>query len=1810
MFALRLLSRILPVMLLPAMLSAQEAVPQDRYLISPHVDFYGADLAPLFNTTREACERSCSAEQSCVAYTFNQRNGSCFPKSALSERQPYEGAISGVRARTAEHVKTLAAQRAAELSFMKPGDFDAARRMVAENAEAASPVEEELGAYIAAMDRAVQQGNNGSAMSWARKAVALSDYGHLWGQMAWMALRENGDMSRSDRNRWRNASVSLSLSAYVRAEDRGAQVTALETMARALEENGRGRDAVSALRLAVTLEPREELQAALDKAVAKFGFRITDHSVDSDGAAPRICATFSEDLIKVGQDYEPFVHVAEGGLVPQAEGSQLCLEGAEHGKRYAVTFRQGLPGASGEVLYKDVKLQLYVRDRSPAARFAGRAYVLPRGADAALPIETVNVSALELTLRRVSDRNLLRAIQDDYFGRPLAKYQEDNFASDIAQTVWEGTAEVGNELNADMTTRLPMGEALLDQPPGIYTLSAKVPGADPYDDPAALQWFVLTDLGLSSWKAVDGLLVAVRGLGDAGPREGVTLSLISRANAVLGKATTGPEGFAQFPAGLIRGEGASAPALLVAESGEEDMAFLPLADAAFDLSDRGVEGRAPSPPIDTFVTTDRGVYHAGDMVHVTALTRDGKAAAVEGLPLTAVLSRPDGAEYSRSLSQASQAGGHVFSLPLGKDVPRGVWRLDVMGDPKAPALASQTVLVEDFLPERIDFELSLPEAPLRLTDTPPLTVEARYLFGAPGADLAIEGSVRLRAQREVAGWAGYAFGRHDARFDTRSNAVDAGRTDAQGKATLALELPQIDGPAAVPLEAEVILRVSEGSGRPVERRLVKPLSFDAPMIGIKPMFDGTLPEGMEAGFSIAALGRDGAPVAMPVRWSLNKVNRRYQWYNLHGNWEWEPITTRERVANGVLALGDAPGTLSLPTQWGEYELIVEREGGSYIGSSVAFSSGWYGGDGSSDTPDRLEMSLDAPSYAPGARAQLRLVAEADGVALLSVLSNRVIDKRVVAVRAGENLIDLEVTEEWGTGAYVTASVLRPMDVSAGLNPARALGLAHAAVAPGARRLEVSIDAPAQVNGQRGSFEAALQVAGLQAGQKAYVTLAAVDLGILNLTGFEAPDAAGHYFGQRRLGVELRDVYGRLINGMNGAQGIVRSGGDAGRGADLSAPPPTEEVMVFFSGLVELGADGRATITVERPPFNGTMRLMAVAWTDQAVGNAAKDVVASDPVVVTASLPRFIAPGDQSRLLLELVHSTGPSGEMALQIGTSEGAVLGGAPEAVSLAEGGSQRISLPLSAEVVGDHEITVQLTTPDGTVLRKDLVIPVRINDPAVAVTRQFALGAGEVFTFDSEVFAGMRRGTGQATLAAGPLARLDVPGLLQRLDRYPYGCTEQVTSAAMPLLYLSSMAQGAGLGTPEALADRIDSAIERVLTRQSSNGSFGLWSAQSGDFWLDAYVTDFLSRARAEGHVVPDRAFALAMDNLRNRISYAPDFDKGGEDLTYALLVLAREGAANMGDLRYYADTKAEALSTPLAAAQLGAGLAAYGDPARADRMFAQSVRMLSANTQDKGWRDDYGSALRDAAAVLKLSAEARSAVVDQAVLSNWIGQGKRFVSTQEAAQIALAAHALAVPGAGSSLFVDGAPAAGPVIERLSDAQAAPVRIENSGGAPVDVTMTTFGVPEVSPGSEGYGYALTRKIFTLEGAPVSGAVASGTRMVVVLEVESFEDLGARLVIDDPLPAGFEIDNPNLLRAGDLSDLEWLKPAEVEDAQFRSDRFIAAVNQRGAGKLQLAYLVRAVTPGQYHHPAAKVEDMYRPEYRATTAAGAVTVTE
>ncbi len=955
------------------------------------------------------------------------------------------------------------------------------------------------------------------------------------------------------------------------------------------------------------------------------------------------------------------------------------------------------------------------------------------------------------------------------------------------------------------------------------------------------------------------------------------MRLVARDNEILTSKRTDDAGHIHFDPGFSRGTGGVAPGLAVAEDGKGDYGFLDLEANAFDLTDRGVKGRAATAALDALVFTERGVYRSGETVFIAALLRDGQGTAVPALPLTLVVKRPDGVEYKRLQTEDQGDGGRSFALPLLPGSAAGTWRVEAFADPKGVPVGRTSFLVEDYVPERLELSLTSQAAAARGGEAVEIAAEARYLYGAPGANLEITGEVEIDAagQSPLPALNGYTAGLQDEHFDKTSTEIEeAAVTDATGTAKILVPIPETSAPR--PLQAKIILRAGEPGGRAVERSLVIPILPKAGLIGVKKNFTA-LSEGAAASFDVIAVGADGARAARKgIDWSLYRVSDDYQWYRADGRWNYERVKSSKRVAGGKIDLGiDAPAKISAIVGLGQYRLDVASGNEGDQPTSFAFESGWSG-EASTQTPDLLDVSLDKANYKPGDEMRLRLASRFAGAATVAIIGESLHALTTLDLKEGDATAAIPVEGKWGAGAYAVVLAYRPLDKAANRMPGRAIGLAWFAIDPQAHGLDVRLAPPAKAR-PRGPLTIPLEIKGLGKGEEARVTVAAVDAGILNLTHYEPPDPRGYFFGQRQLSTEIRDLYGLLIDGMQGSRGAIRSGGDAA--PELGGERPTQEPLARFSGIVKTGPDGRARIDFDLPAFNGTLRVMAVAWTKTKAGSASTDVIVRDPVVAQVTAPRFLSLGDRSQFHVQIDNVEGKPGDYALDLDVT--GPLSVASDTLhrkfKLAAGARKALTIPFKATGIGHASAGLTLSGP-GLVAPQTLALDVSPGTSSLYRRSVPTLAPGESLAISSDLIADFVPGTGAVSLSVSALAGIDVPALLQALDRYPYGCSEQIVSRALPMLYVNKLAKSEALGLDPDTDQRIRDAIERVLARQDSNGAFGVWSAgDADDMWLHAFVTDFLTRARENGFDVPRKPFDAALERLRNLLANSSDIGAG---------------------------------------------------------------------------------------------------------------------------------------------------------------------------------------------------------------------------------------------------------------------------------------------------------------------------------------------
>jgi len=1607
--------------------------------------------------------------------------------------------------------------------------------------------------------------------------------------------------------------------AYQRAGNRQDEADSLAVLGRAFADRQMWRPALDTLRLSLDMREVAEVRGQYEKLRDDHGFKLVDYTVDSDSASPRACFQFSEDLAK-RTDFTPFVTLA-GTDRPALtnEDRQLCVDGLKHGERYNINLRAGLPSNVREGLPKSAEFNIYVRDRKPFVRFTGRAYVLPRTGQRGIPLVSVNTPAVSVNVFRIGDRNLINTVIDSDFQQPLSRYQLSNLGSERGVKVWTGELATATTLNQEVTTAFPVDQALGDLQPGVYvmTAAAKDPGADD-DYQLATQWFIVSDLGIAAFSGNDGIHVFVNSLSSTEAVPRAEVRLVARNNEILSSKKTDEAGHVLFEAGLARGEGGLSPAMLTVSGEKTDYAFLSLKSNAFDLTDRGVAGReTPDNGADAFVYAERGVYRSNETVYLTALLRDGQGNAMTATPLTMVVERPDGVEFRRAVLADQGAGGRSLSVPLNSAVPSGTWRVRAFTDPKGEAVGETTFMVEDYIPERLEFDVSSKDKVIKAEAPVELKVAGHFLYGAPASNLQLEGDMLVGPAAGRADFPGYEFGVDDT--DTASNErtpiENLPESDDKGNATFPASLAK--APTSTrPQQASFFIRMAETGGRAVERKIALPIAASSNQIGVKPAFSGrNVAAGDKAEFDLVFVTPEGKTLARDgLRYELFKLESRYQWYRQNSSWDYEPVKTTKRVADGEVSIAsDKPAHLSFSPREGRYRLDVKSADLDGPITSVQFDVGFYS-DGSADTPDLLETSIDKPQYQSGDTMVVSVNARTAGKLTINVLGDRLLTTQNIDVKEGTSQVKIPIGKDWGTGAYVMATLRRPLDAAAQRMPGRAIGLKWFGIDKQARTLQVSLSPPSLVR-PNSSLKIPVKLGGLNPGEDAKVVIAAVDVGILNLTNYKPPAPDDYYLGQRRLTAEIRDLYGQLIDGMQGTRGQIKTGGDAG--AELQGSPPTQKPLALYSGIVTVGPDGSAEVSFDIPDFAGTARVMAVAWSATKLGRATTDVIVRDPVVLTATLPRFLLTGDHGTMSMDLDNVEGAAGDYVVNVNVKGPLkVSGNAATTLKLNARQRSSMSIALDAGGAGKAELDVDINGPNGLSLGRHYALDVKPATQVLARRAIRTLAKGESLTLTADMFSDLVPGTGGVSLSVGLSTALDAATILQALDRYPHGCSEQITSRAMPLLYVNELAAGARLAQDENLDQRIKDAIERLLARQGSNGSFGLWSAGGDDAWLDAYVTDFLTRAREKGFSVPDVLFKSALDRIRNSVVNAAEPEKdGGRNLAYGLYVLARNGAAPVGDLRYLADTKLKNLATPIAKSQLAAALALVGDRNRAERVYASALGDLEPKPALIFGRVDYGSSLRDAAAYISLASEGNAprASLTQAVMRVEAARGlTSYTSTQENAWMVLAARALAKET--MALDLNGQAIKTALYRNYKAEQVAgePLKITNTGEAPVQAVVSVSGSPVVPEPAASNGFKIERSYFTLDGKPANISTAKqNDRFAVVLKITEPKPEYAHIMVSDYLPAGLEIDNPHLVSSGDSGTLSWIEDGQDPvNTEFRDDRFTAALDRAGDSKsvFTVAYIVRAVTPGKYVLPQAYVEDMYNPSRYGRTGTGSVEV--
>ena len=1540
--------------------------------------------------------------------------------------------------------------------------------------------------------------------------------------------------------------------------------------------------------------------------------------------------------------------------------------------RYVVRVNPGLPAKDGATLAAEARYSVRTAAVPPAYYFASRGMVLPAKQNGGLPVVTVNVPEVDIQFLRVKADQLPRFL-DQVIGAPAAARErgaEDEEGGEdygdypggsrnlrgavsnwdldrlhgLSDSVYLGRFATEARANRRSVTFIPVEDIKELKEPGIYVAVMSQPGRFRYEFQTT--YFYVSDLGLHARLFQRGADAYVSSLTDGKPVTRVEVSWLDGQGKVLGRAETDGDGRAGFPE---RPKGAR---VLLARKASQ-ISLIALKEPALDLSEYEITG-LPYKPVRLFAYAGRNLYRPGESFDVSVLARDADGHAVPAQPIQAVLKRPDGKVHLTAAWQPEAAFTGYFRrrMELPADAPTGFWNLELRADPadKVPGTVFRFG-VEEFLPERMKLDLDATNATLGEDKPLQIGVRGAYLYGAPAAGNRLLGVAQFERNKNplAAKLPGFEFG--DANEDSVKARQELPETtlDEQGAAALDVDLAAA-AKRRSPFSVRTTLSLLESGGRPVVRSLER-VYWPAPvLVGVRPLFAGEYArENAVAEFEVVRADAQAdlkAAAALPVR--LFREDRNYYWrFDDQRGWHSGFTETDELVATTSVAVPPGGrGKLALPVKYGRYRVdILDPE--TKLTLRYRFYAGW---SARSDEiqgvrPDRVALKLDKPAYREGETALLTITPPHAGEALVTVEGDRTLWLKRLAVTAEASTLSIPIDKSWQRhDLYISVIVLRPGNEGDRVTPARALGVVHLPLERGGRKLDVALDAPKKMQPD-GALKVKVKAAGAK-GDKAVVTVSAVDVGILNITRYATPDPHGFFFGRLRYGADQHDVYGRLIEKMAGQKGKLRFGGDATPKPTRSLPKKVK-LIDLFSGPVELNDQGEAEVSLPVPDFNGTLRLMAVVAGAERFGAQEAEVTVAAPLVAELAAPRFLTLGDAATVALDLHNLSGA--EQALKVSLASGDGLRIQEPQRTLALKDQQKTTLRFAVEAGSAFGLAGVKLRAEGQDLKleRDFVLQVQAPTPQQQAIRRFQVKPGETLEIKDAELAGLHRNTVAAHVTISNHPPIDVRSAIQGLLTYPYGCAEQTTSTAYPHVFVDEAAARAfGLKpfSREQRAEMLDKAIGRIGAMQAPNGGFSLWGNVSEyEYWLSAYVANFLQDAREEGFGVPEQMHKKAMDfllkGLQDGVAGLPatrppaesvwsDRTWGGAGrfgvLAYGAYVLARESRAPLATLRQLHESRVLAHSG-LALVHLGIALKLMGDEERAGNAIAEGLRK---NRETGYWWGDYGSVLRDAAltyALLvrhKIAADGRENL--PAVIAGEMDR-LRYYSTQEKMALFLVGRSFAATATGTwqaELVAGGKSeplsAAGSHFREVSAGElAAGMKLTNPQKEPLYAELSVTGNPVKMPAAQSDPIALRREFYGPEGNAIGNRpLKVGETVLVRLHVKTRTRIANALVVDR-IPAGLEVENLNIVQgeAMGITNVAGLNPAQamadrrIQHVEFRDDRFVAAL--RLDGEMNLFYRARVVTPGKFVAPPLYAEDMYRPDTYGLAGGGeTVTVIE
>ncbi len=1328
--------------------------------------------------------------------------------------------------------------------------------------------------------------------------------------------------------------------------------------------------------------------------------------------------------------------------------------------------------------------------------------------------------------------------------------------------------------------------------------------------------------------SLNKLWIAVSNILDTKPIGKAQVTAYNFQLQPIGKGETNGDGFVEItPKGV--------PFIIVAES-EKQKAYVRVVDGEEQSVSRfDVGGKDIQKGLKGFIYGERGVWRPGDTLHISFILEDREKRIPDKHPVALEIYNPRGQFYTKMISTQGMNGFYTFDVPTQATDPTGLWNayIKVGGTTFHKGLRIETIK-----PNRLKINLALPKI-LQATDKDvyaPLT--STWLTGATASKLKAKIEMSLsKVNTQFKNYGQYIFNNPATNFTTIKTDIFDGTLDAEGKTSVTLKVPTATEAPGM-LNATFTTRVFEPGGDASIYTQTIPFSPFTSYVGI----NLNQPKGKyietdkDHVFDIVTVNTQGQLV--------NRTNLEYKIYRIGWSWWWENSgesfgtyinnSSITPVASGNLQTRGGKASFKFRVDypsWGRYLVYVkDKESGHATGGTVYIDWPEWRGRSSKTDPSGIKMlafSLNKDSYEIGETATAIIPAAAGGRALVSIENGSTVLRQewIEVSNGGDTKYTFKITPEMTPNVYLHISLLQPHAQTVNDLPIRMYGVVPVFVTNSQTVLQPQIQMP-EVLRPETNFNVTVSE---KSGKPMTYTLAIVDDGLLDLTNFKTPDPWNDFYSREALGIRTWDMYDNVLGASSGSySSLFSTGGDATlKPADAKAN--RFKPVVKFIGPFYLGKGKSQTHTLKLPMYVGSVRAMVVAGQDGAYGNAEKTAFVRTPLMMLSTLPRVLSIQEEITVPVNIFAMENQVKNVTVSLQASGGGVqiVGANQQSLKFTQPGDQLVFFTLkTGSKTG--KATIHLTANGGGQQTKETIeIDVRNPNPVVTLRNSQWIEAGQSKELSYNLSGSSTNN--QIKLEVSRIPSVDISRRFDFLYNYQHHCTEQLTSKALPLLFVAQF-KTIDKMEAEKIKTNVQEAIRQIYGRQLPNGGFVYWPGNAvADEWISSYAGMFLTLAQEKGYAVHAnvlnkwKRFQRAAAQNWRMPQEASGWQQWQSELQQAfrLYTLALAGVPEYGAMNRMKEQTGLSIQAKW---RLAAAYALTGKMKPAEELV---YNVETTVTPYSSMNQIYGSSDRDEAMILEtliLMNRERDALQQAKVVSKNLSQEDWF-STQSTAFALMAMGRLAEKLSGTLDFVwswndkqqPAVKSAKAVFEKeiATTPKSGTVSVKNQGKGALSVDLITRTqllndtLPAISD-----NLRMDIRYANLNGTPLSvNDIIQGTDFMAITSISNISGTSdyTNLALTHIIPSGWEIYNERMVAPKTenvAADGSGQSVSKYSYQDIRDDRVLTYFNLRRGETKVFTVRLQATYAGNFILPAVQCEAMYDVNVQARSKAGRTTV--